>query len=632
MSGLEEERVVGIGQCFPDDYVQSKSAAFPRRLVRELAPPASTPPRRGLGYEPLVGFGQTVGSLPQVGDLKGQITYGSNLMSICESVGATIQGGGSPNAALMETLRGAGVPISPSGASVQAGNIILPAVRTAVSVTIAAVATTSAVLATSAAAAAAAVAGTTISIGSCAGPWGAAIGAVAAAVETIVMLFLNSGQNKVDFNFGEPTDGSQLLYRLVNQWGQMTLTEGGATGSPCGMSMYDYIVHKYPPSATGKAEVANLWQQVVNNLQAAGNKNSGQHNGVGWLGISQGIHSPSQNTPQEFAEAYFIYNYNNWGPCNSQGGGTTGGCQAGSSATVFIPCSQPYQCVVWEGGQQGNLSDDEAYLKLSQPISPEVLWNWLQPGGSSAGPGITNAIYNAYYPNMAALGQRNPNNDDYYNIWAADTIPIPTIGQNVGLSKQEILQYAEANRPSPMFYAADLYVAQQQTGGGANQLFGNCATMSGVATVFGLLAAGGSVQNIAAELLIMQSKLYLLDGQVPQLFQMLVNEYLAKAIAEKATTVATPPSQLPKAAPPKAPVALPLGPHIPVAAVPVGGQAVQGQAMQAQVPVAAAAAPTTTTPSLGSALLVGGIIAVAGFLGYSAYIKQSPITVIQSVF
>ncbi len=596
MSGLEEERVVGIGQCFPDDYVQSKSAAFPRRLVRELAPAP-----RGLGF---VGLGQTIGPLPQPGDLKGQITYGNNLRQLCQAAGAAVQGG-SPNAALMQTLQAVGIPLATVVTTPnQAG-----AVERAV------------VLSVAAGAAIATAVGATIAGASCTGPWGTVIGAVAAAIESIVMVLTGPTAEHVDFNFGEPTDGAIELYKLVTQWGNMSTGEGGSLGVPCGMSMYDYIVHKYPPSTVGQAEVQNMWDEVVANLWAASNSQSGTQNGVGNLGISKGIHNPNQNNSYQFAEAYFIYNYSNWGPCNSQGGGPTGDCSGQGE------CYQPYQCVVWSGGQASSqtLSDQDAYKKLAQPLASDVLWNWFQPEQ------IVNVENNQFYQNTEVRGIQNKTTQDYYKIWYNDTVPI--ISNYGSYTVDQIVEYAEANRPSPMFYASDLYVAQQQAGSaGSNQLFGNCATMSGVATVFGLLAAGGSVQSVISELLIQQSVLNDLDsGNISPLFRLLVEEYLAKAIAERGTTVATPTSQLPKAAPPKASVALPLGPHLPAAAGQSALAVPGGQAIQSQVPVAVAAVPTTTTTSLGTALLVGGIIAVAGFLGYSAYIKQSPITVIQSV-
>ncbi len=142
---------------------------------------------------------------------------------------------------------------------------------------------------------------------------------------------------------------------------------------------------------------------------------------------------------------------------------------------------------------------------------------------------------------------------------------------------------------------------------------------------------GGSVQSVISELLIQQADLATNDPSgVPPLYRLLVEEYLAKAIAERGTTVATPVSQLPKAAPPKT-VATEGGygstAHPLITLAVPGGQAVSGQA----APVAAPTTTTTTTASLGTALLVGGIIAVAGFLGYSAYIKQSPIDVIKSL-
>jgi hypothetical protein len=593
MSGL------GIGQCFPNDYVRSRGAVFPRRLVQELAPQA---PRRGLGYEPLVGLGQSIGPLPQPGDVNGQIAYGNNLQALCESAGAAIQGG-APDAALMETLRGLGIPMStvittPS----QLGNVER-AVVTAVA----------------AGAAIATAVGTTIAGGSCAGPWGAAIGAVVAGIEALVMVLTGPTGEHIDFNFGEPTDGAKELFELVHQWGQMTMNVGGRSDTPCGMTFYDYIVHKYPPSTVGQDEVQNMWNQVVNNLWAAQNANSGTLNGVGNLGISKGIHNPNQNNAFQFAEAYFIYNYNNWGPCNSQGGGPTGSCSSQGE------CYQPYQCVVWSGGQASTqtLSDQDAYKALAQPLASSVLWNWALPES------ILNVENNQFYQNTEVRGIPNYTTEDYYNIWYNDTVPI--LSQYGSYTRDQIVAYAEANRPSPMFYASDLYVAQQQAGSaGSNQLFGNCATMSGVATVFGLLAAGGSVQSVISELLIQQAVLAtpLGPSAVPQLFRLLVEEYLAKAIAEQGTTVATPVSQLPKAAPP---ATVSTGGGYGSAAHPLITLAVPGgQAVTA--PSAAAVAPTTTTtPSLGTALLVGGVIAVAGFLGYSAYIKQSPIDVIKSL-
>jgi len=501
------------------------------------------------------GLGQvsSIPNLPPPNDLQAQLTYGHTIFTAVQSAAQAIAGG-NPNVQLMNDLKAAGIPLS--------NNITTSSQLGTIARVVTTVATLAATIGTAVA--------TTIAGGSCAGPWGAAAGAVVAAFEAIVLRFTGGTDENVYFQLGEPTQGATQLYKLVKQWGQMSLDIGAGTGNPQGKSFYNYIAHKYPPNTTPSSQRADLWNEVVANIWAA----KKQPTNGDPLGISGGIHGFNQSTPTEFAEVYFAFNYYQWGPCNNSGG----------SGEYY----EPHSCVAWYGNQQQNrtgdnhaagnvtsmkqLSDEDAYTALSQPIATEVLWNWYEPNN------IQNVTNNQFFDPYEAGSQSMA---DRYNLWSADTAPILTAQGT--LSAAQIMAYAEANRPSPMFYASDLYVVQQQAGSkGSNQLFGNCATMSGVATVCGLLAAGGDCLSVAQELLIQQFLLNLRDQAVPPLFQMLVEEYLAKAIQE-----------------------------------------------QAQLQVQAQVQPTGISwPTVG---IVVAAVGVTGLLGYSAYTKQSPITVLKGL-
>jgi hypothetical protein len=495
----------------------------------------------------LAGLGQlpTLPPFPQPGDLEGQLAFGAAIHTIAITAASSIVGG-NPDVQAMASLKAIGIPMTTTNITTASN---LGVIARDVTTVVGAVASVGA-------AAAATVAG-----GSCAGPWGAAAGAIVAAIEVVVSLFIGGPSELVGYNGnGAVSPGAQVLYNLVHQWGAMSLNMGAVSGNPVGWSFYDYISRKYPPSGTGQSMKGNLWNEVVSNLWSAGSS-PGDPN-VGSLKISYGGSLMSQGSfsgPNAWAESYFKYNYGIWGPCE------------GGSGENFQGSCHPWQGNV--GGSGGSMSDEDAYLKLCQPLATPVFWLWYGTQSKPAGQAITGVANNCFFQNDGRTIA------DRYNVWTQDTSPIVT--SSGSLSVQQILQYAEANRPSPAFYAADLYVAQTNanSAGSPNQLYGNCATMSGVATVCGLLAAGGDCLSVASELMIQQYVLQTLNGSVPSLFKLLVDEYVTKAQAE----------------------------------------------------MAGASAVAVSTPfSWGTAALVAAAMGVTGLLGYSAYTKQSPITVLRS--
>lgn len=184
------------------------------------------------------------------------------------------------------------------------------------------------------------------------------------------------------------------------------------------------------------------------------------------------------------------------------------------------------------------------YMKSGnvQPLCTPIFWLWGEPNN------IQFCTHNKYF------GSSNLSNNDRYSIWGEDTVPI--VGSGGQLSKQQIMSYAEQHRPDPMFYCADLYVAEEALGIGHgwpaaseysnvsqqtysyNQVFGNLETLSGVATACGILAAGGGVQSVAEELLLDQLIIQQEQKTVPPLFRMLVDSYVAQAQAERAALAA----------------------------------------------------------------------------------------------
>jgi hypothetical protein len=496
---------------------------------------------RGLGQD-LPGGLPDISSLPQAGNLQSQIAQGQNLITTAQSAVSGIASG-NPNAQAIAALLSQGVTMANNLTSSSSLGTIVRDIMTI---------------------------GTATAAGACAGPWGAAVGAIVSSLEVLIQALFGSGGGWVTYCAGEPTQGASRLYNLVKQWGSMSLHMGQLSGNVMGWTFYDYIARKYPPSGTGKSMQTDLWNEVAQTVWNAGKQGNGPNNStqltIGpWNNMGYAGTQMWPN-PSKAAEAYFASNYNSYGPCSS------------SSDQPFAA-----RCVVWPGNytgpagvedQSGSMSDEAAYMKIVQPLATPVFWGWGEPGSPDQ-PGLINDVENNEF-----FGKTNKNITDFYNIWKGDTTPIVN---NAGeqLSVQDIMTYAEANRPSPMFYASDLYVLQTA---GRDQIFCNCDVMSGVATVFGQLAAGASCQSIISELLMQQSILQSLDGKVSPLFRLLVEEYLAKATAERETAT-----------------------------------------------LAAANNPPAGWSTGAKVALGAAVLGVGGLLGYSAYKKESPLVVIQGL-
>lgn len=430
---------------------------------------------------PLVGLGQPalpdISSLPGTGDLSSQLTQGQNLITNAKSVISGIASG-NPDSRALAGLLSQGMAMSNSiPSSSQLGTIV----RDVMTI------------------------GSATALGATSGPWGAAVGAVVSSIEVLIQsLFGSGGGGNVVYVTGEPTRGATHLYNLVKQWGQMANHFGLTSGSVMGWTFYDYLARKYPPSGMTAANAQIVWGDVVSNIYNAEMTPSAGH-------VAPHDPTTTVNSRQQLAEEYFKTNYQQYGPCSSSS-------------------SQPFEasCVKWPGGNQ---PDYEKYLKIVNPLATAVFWEWGQPCPSDpCPPGSLDGVQNNEFFTKAAQQSIG----ELYAIWQGDTSPIRGNNGRV-LSVQQIMNYAERHRPSSMFFASDLYVVQMT---GRNQCFGNCETMSGVATACGILAAGGSCQTVLSELLIQQAILQTLDGKVSPLFRMLVEEYLAKAQVERATAAA----------------------------------------------------------------------------------------------
>jgi len=175
------------------------------------------------------------------------------------------------------------------------------------------------------------------------------------------------------------------------------------------------------------------------------------------------------------------------------------------------------------------------YPKYVLPLCTPVFFNWYQPDK------IQDCINNEYFswalPSTEDPSQSTskPSADHLRYLWQNDTLAIVSKGKQ--LSQTQIMDYAEAHRPPAMFWASDLYVVQHGWPSWS-QIFTNLPTMVGLTTWTGILAAGGSIQSVTAELIFQQKILYDLDGSVPPLFRLLVESALRQARAERAAAAA----------------------------------------------------------------------------------------------
>jgi hypothetical protein len=165
-----------------------------------------------------------------------------------------------------------------------------------------------------------------------------------------------------------------------------------------------------------------------------------------------------------------------------------------------------------------------AYMKVVKPLCTPIFFQWGEP------------TLIQFCENNQFFGSSTLTSADRLSNWQNDTTSIIYNGQQ--LSQSQIMAYALSRRPPSMFFASDLYVTQTS---GRNQIFGNCETMTGVASWLGILAAGGSIQSVVNELFLQQKFLNDLDGSVPSLFRLLVERALSMAQAERNAAGIAPP-------------------------------------------------------------------------------------------
>ena len=158
----------------------------------------------------------------------------------------------------------------------------------------------------------------------------------------------------------------------------------------------------------------------------------------------------------------------------------------------------------------------QEFVSWQIPICAPVFWNWFAPtqmagttcssstGGGDNDEGYVTALS---YPGTQQ-SMPSPNNPkELETIWRQYT------RARGGKTANEIVDSAKKRRPSPKWFALDVYGAWLPTGG---KLMGNtwstvyfdCDLLNGMATVLGMLAVGSSTQAIVSELLLQVSILY----------------------------------------------------------------------------------------------------------------------------
>ena len=228
-----------------------------------------------------------------------------------------------------------------------------------------------------------------------------------------------------------------------------------------------------------------------------------------------------------------------WHLANLSGGSDYGmaAINAGSSQAVGNPMDSS-----WPVADAARM---QAFLAACVAIEPSVLWHWAQPsqGAANNSPGAYAAAYPVWAqpPNTAA--------------WEGDTNqldPVPASPGHParpGLSIKQIMASALRRAPDPMFLCSDLYVQNWASAGEDGIFIQNSETLSGLATVYGLLAVGGSSRAIAFELTQQERNLAILNAQAAPPFTLSLHEWMAEGKSEASWKQAKAASTLPAVAP-----------------------------------------------------------------------------------
>jgi hypothetical protein len=338
------------------------------------------------------------------------------------------------------------------------------------------------------------------------GPWGALAGAVVSSIEALFQSLFSTGPGDiVTFPPGQPTMGAQTMAKTLTQWIQQSGHLGAESMNPMGWSFYDYISRKYPPNQLSDSDAQEMWGFILDALSVNGNGTGRGTPGFGDQGTQNAGIIVISGVLDNFDGYWKNLTHNN--------------------PNYPLPKKPSSSIPKWK-----------QYRQVAMPICTSAVWNWFD---STA---IQNCIFNEWFEPSTSI----ETNQWRKSLWANDSGGLALKGSNGNvLSVQDIMNYAEANRPNSMFFASDLYVVQRGGyaasffGSDPNQIFSNLETLTALAIACGMLAVGGGVQAISTELLVQQKRVHDLNGgHVPPLFRAFVEDFLAKAHVERAAAAA----------------------------------------------------------------------------------------------
>jgi hypothetical protein len=292
------------------------------------------------------------------------------------------------------------------------------------------------------------------------GPMGAAAAGISAAISSIASL-------------GQPADqvvdivtNSQAT-QVINGRIQARASKNPAlvTGKPQGWAMADYMATAFPPNQTrNPKKFIHILQSYAKCLASSGPVTTLDPK---WYYAQAGVFHP------------------NYDPTNL----TNVLCVDGAKP----PVSSLGGCNHYTTSQ---------FIGWQKPICTPVFFLWNQ----------SSQIVDCSQDLLFGSGGAGGNATTLLQRWASSVYPLP------GMTQQQIVEYAIARAPDPLYWGADLYGSTQPSGAfssGWQTVYWQPDLLNAMATVLMMLSSGASTQAIVSELLIQSYILQQLGGIDP---------------------------------------------------------------------------------------------------------------------
>jgi hypothetical protein len=291
------------------------------------------------------------------------------------------------------------------------------------------------------------------------GPMGAAAAGISAAISSIASL-------------GQPADqvvdivtNSQAT-QVINGRIQARASKNPAlvTGKPQGWAMADYMATAFPPSKTNNPKkFISILQSYAKCLASSGPQSTLDPK---WYYAQAGVFHP------------------NYDPTNL----TNVLCVDGATPPQFAGNCNRYTTSQFVGWQK--------------PLCTPVFFLWNQ----------SSQIVDCSQDLLFGSGGAGGDATTLLQRWTSSVYPLP------GMTQQQIVQYAIARAPDPLYWGADLYGSTQPSGAfssGWQTVYWQPDLLNAMATVLMMLSSGASTQAIVSELLIQSYILQQLGGIDP---------------------------------------------------------------------------------------------------------------------